>query len=85
MIILNVGETGLVVTRASCYSCVFSKTRILQEFSVISDEKKIQTNSGTRNLEIIYGNKKKLWAIFFFFFFLPLWVIFLHFRKFTLR
>ena len=23
---LGVGETGLVVTRASCYSCVFSKT-----------------------------------------------------------
>ena len=29
----------LVVTRASCYSCVFSKTRRQQEFSVISDEK----------------------------------------------
>ena len=35
----KVGETGLVVTRASCYSCVFSETRRQQEFSVISDEK----------------------------------------------
>ena len=30
---------GLVVTRASCYSCVFSKTRRQQDFSVMSDEK----------------------------------------------
>ena len=28
----------LLYTRASCYSCVFSKTRKPQEFSVISDE-----------------------------------------------
>ena len=34
---------GLVVTRASCYSCVFSKTRRQQEFSVISDEKHFKT------------------------------------------
>ena len=35
---------GLVVTRASCYSCVFSKTRRQQEFSIISDEKNFKPN-----------------------------------------
>ena len=40
---------GLVVTRASCYSCVFSKTRRQHEMS---------NQLCMRNLEIIYGNKK---------------------------
>ena len=75
------GDPGLVVTRASCYSCVFSKTRREQEFSVISDEKN-SNQLCTRNLEIIYGNKKKLWSKDRF---LHLRVILLHFRKFTLR
>ena len=39
---LIIGETGLVVTRASCYSCIFSKTRRQQEFLVISNEKHIK-------------------------------------------
>ena len=89
---------GLVVTRASCYSCVFSKNRRQQEFSVIWYNRELLLSSifweyrmknisnqlCTRNLEIIiiYGNKKKLWTKKWF---LPLRVIFLHYRKFTLR
>ena len=53
---------GLVVTGASCYSCVFSPTRRQQEFSVsvISNEKHFKPTLHA-NLEIIYGNKRKLW------------------------
>ena len=36
------GRPGLVVTRARCYSCVFSKTGRQQEFSVMSYEKYIK-------------------------------------------
>ena len=39
---------GLVVTRASCYNCVFSKTRKQQEFSVMSLEKYLKPTLRTK-------------------------------------
>ena len=39
---------GLVVTRASCYSCVFSKTRRQQKSLVIQDEKHFKPTLHTK-------------------------------------
>ena len=47
---------GLVVTRASYYSCVFSKTRREQEFSVISDEKNFKPT-----LDAKFGDHIRQW------------------------
>ena len=49
---------GLVVTRTSCYSCVFSKTRKQQELSVMSYEKYFKP---TLHAKFGDSNKKNVW------------------------
>ena len=74
------GIPGLVVTRASCYSYFSQKL----EDNMTCELNRIKSTSNQlciRKLEMIDGNKKKLWPKQI----LPLRVNVLHFCNFTLR
>ena len=75
--ISSLGGTG-----SSCYSCVLSKTRREQEFSVMSYEKYFQPTLHEKFGDNRRQQQHKLWPKDRF---LSLRVKCLHFRKFTLR